>query len=76
MKKFETRAALAAAYHKSRHPGRRMLTHAVGITEQGGEWVLCGRVALGSLADPCATDRTAAPTCEVCLRRLRKEQRS
>jgi hypothetical protein len=67
---METRAVLAGAYLRVRS-WRSYLTHAVEVNEAGVEVkVLCDRVQLDSLADRCASDPTAPPTCPACLRRL------
>lgn len=65
----QTRAVLADAY-PAKHRGA-LLTHSVLVDAAGLELkVLCGRVQLDSLADEMATDRTAAPTCQTCRRKL------
>lgn len=68
---LETRELLADTRGYSRHmAARTMLSHAVEIDDEGREVrVLCGRVKLENLADPCAGDANARPTCGVCARR-------
>lgn len=66
--KIETRAVLGAAYLSS--PSAK-LTHAAEIDEAGAiTRVLCGRVNPEHLADPCAADTGAMPTCPRCLASL------
>lgn len=61
----ETRAVLASAYKKN-HP-LSFLTHEVVVSDAGRiERVLCGRAKIESIADPCASDVNAAPTCPRC----------
>lgn len=67
---YQTRAVLAGAY-KSRV--KTTLTHAAELNEAGREIaVLCGRVKVESLADECATDPFALPTCRVCRSRVQR----
>jgi hypothetical protein len=64
----QTRTVLAGAYLK-RYP-HTTLSHAVEVDSAGNELrVLCGRVALDSLADPYANDTNEKPTCATCARR-------
>jgi hypothetical protein len=65
--RYETRAVLAAAYRRQEST---MLTHTVKIdTYESEVGPLCRRVYLDSLADPCADDPSAPPTCPVCRKR-------
>ena len=69
---YETRAVLAGAYL----PGNRRstLTHAVEVDDEGRVLrVMCRVVKLESLADRCAHDPGATPTCERCAKRTKKE---
>ena len=68
---METRADLAAAY-KNQKATAAGLTHAVEVTDNLHERVLCGRVNPEHLADAYATDVNAAPTCPRCLAKLAK----
>jgi len=68
---IETRAVLADAYPRGRRPPS-LLTHAVEVTPEGDvARVLCGRVTVDHLADSCASDPAADPTCPRCRRALR-----
>lgn len=69
---IETREVLADAYIQSRKRGR-MLSHAVEVDrDKFAVAVLCQRVDVHSLADRCASDPHAEPSCEACQRALRR----
>lgn len=66
--RVESREVLAGAY-VSRVSRGEMLVHAVVVSAAGIETrVLCNRVALYNLADPCASDPQAPVTCPACRR--------
>lgn len=70
---IETREVLAGAYLGPNKGRGRMLSHAVVVNgDRYAVDVLCRRVALDSLADRNASDPTATPTCERCIRALKK----
>lgn len=70
---IETREVLADAY---RGRSRTLLSHAVELTAAGDVVrVLCGRVALDSVADHYAQDTTLPPTCRRCAARAKRTPR-
>lgn|GEM_PF-1951987 len=75
---YETRAVLAAAFRGTRGvpsgwrppPASSLLTHTVELDGNGNyRRVLCMRVKLENIADPCSGDIYQRPTCPTCARR-------
>ena len=73
---YETRQVLAGAY-RTGLKGHALLSHVAEVQEDGNVLrVLCGRVQIDSLADPCAGDPNDDPTCPVCLKQMARMTRA